>query len=237
VEPHFVGVDIAGAENTWAVGLAPASRGLQVTFGPKLATAEHLMAIVNVQGVTAIAIDGQLSLALSDANGFRSSDMELRSLLPADCRTWVASANSLMAVPLRARLLADAVAPAVGTILETHPRACLALHLGAEHLEDVKEYKRSPAAVQRLLGCWVEEFGVHGGVVTPTDGALDALVCATAAFLYHTAPERLRLLRHTAQDRQGRGPFVVLEARSAGAQHPHAAEASRWDSEPPRLMR
>jgi predicted nuclease with RNAse H fold len=217
VEPHFIGVDIAGAEKTWAAGLMPSSRGLQISFGPKLATPEHLMAIVNAQGATAVAIDGQLSLAFSDANGFRSSDTELRTLLPPDCRTWVASANSLMAVPVRARLLADAISPAVGTVLETHPRACLALYLGEQSLADVREYKRSTEAVQRLLDRWVVEFGIHGGVAASTDGALDAIVCATVAFCYHSAPRRLRLLRHSAQDRQGRGPFVVLDARATGA--------------------
>ncbi len=217
MQPHFVGVDIAGAENTWAAGLSPSSRGLQVTFGPKLATPEHLLAVVNEQGVTSVAIDGQLSLAWSDANGFRSSDIELRSLLPSDCRTWVASANSLMAVPVRARLLADAVGPAVGTVLETHPRACLALYLGAAYLGEVKEYKRSPDAVQRLLEVWSERFGLHGGVAATTDGALDALVCATVAYCYHVHPERLRHLKHVAPDRQGRGPFVVLDANHVGA--------------------
>lgn len=217
MEPHFVGVDIAGAENTWACGVAPSHRGLQITFGPKLVTPDILMNVVSSQGATAIAIDGQLSLALSDANGFRSSDMELRALLPADCRTWVASAHSLMAVPLRARLLADAVAPSVGTILETHPRACLALRLGAACLDDVRQYKRSPEAVGRLLDLWVKEFSLHGGVAVSTDGALDALVCATVAFSYHAAPSGLRLLRHDAPDRQGRGPFVVLDGRSSGA--------------------
>ena len=138
MQPLFVGVDIAGADNTWAAGLIPSSRGLEIAFGPKQATPEQLLAMLSAQPATGVAIDGQLSLAFDDANGFRSSDHELRSLLPTDCRTWVASANSLMAVPLRAGLLAERIAPVVGTVLETHPRACLLLDLGLEHLAEVK---------------------------------------------------------------------------------------------------
>lgn len=212
MRPLFVGVDIAGNENTWAAGLLPSSRGLEIAFGPRQASPEQLLAMLTHQPATAVAIDGQLSLALSDANGFRSSDHELRGLLPPDCRTWVASANSLMAVPLRAGLLAERIAPVVGTVLETHPRACLLLELGETHLVNVREYKRDGAAVESLLGAWVERFGLHGGVSARTDGALDALVCATVAYCFHAAPERLRYLAHTAPDRRGAGPFVVLDA-------------------------
>jgi predicted nuclease with RNAse H fold len=194
--------------------LIPSKCGLKLTFGPKVTLPESLMAVIDGQGATAVAIDGQLSLAFSEANGFRSSDMELRGLLPADCRNWVASANSLMAVPLRARLLADVAAPLVGTILETHPRASLYLELGDAYLEDIREYKRSPESVRRLSAEWASRFRIHGEAETDLEGALDAIVCATVAYCFHTAPERLRYLRHSALDRQGRGPFVVLDARN-----------------------
>jgi predicted nuclease with RNAse H fold len=215
VESHelFVGVDIAGNDNTWVAGLTPSARGLQVAFGPKLANPEQLLAVLSTSPAIAVAIDGQLSLAFSDANGFRSSDRELRALLPADCRTWVASANSLMAVPLRANLLAERIRPDVGTVLETHPRASLLLELGPSFLRDVKDYKRSVDAVTRLSFAWAERFSIHGGVVATTDGALDALVCATVAFCFHREPQRLRYLRHTAPDRRGGGPFVVMDCR------------------------
>ena len=217
MQPLFVGVDIAGGENTWAAGLIPSSSGLAVAFGPKQASPNQLLEILTTQPATGIAIDGQLSLAFSDANGFRSSDVELRALLPPDCRTWVASANSLMAVPLRAGLLADRIAPVVGTVLETHPRASLYLELGQAYLSDIKEYKRSPEALRRLLAAWTERFGLHGGVTAATDDALDALVCATVAYAFHAAPHRLRYLKHDAADRRGTGPFVVLDGASADA--------------------
>lgn len=217
MRPLFVGVDIAGGENTWAAGVIPSVRGLQIAFGPKPMTAEQLLAVLTTQPATALAIDGQLSLAFSESNGFRSSDRKLRELLPADCRNWVASANSLMAVPLRAGMLAERVTPVVGTVLETHPRASLLLHLGAAFLPDIKEYKRNSECVERLRAAWAGEFGMHGGVTAATDGALDALVCATVAYCYHAHPHRLRYLLHDAPDRRGAGPFVVLDA-SAGAE-------------------
>ena len=212
MERLFVGVDIAGGENTWAAGVTPTEGGLRIAFGPKQASPDQLLAILTSSPALAVAIDGQLSLALSDANGFRSSDMELRSLLPRDCQTWVASANSLMAVPLRANLLAERISSDVGTVLETHPRASLLLELGSSFLPDIREYKRSPECVARLLSAWTERFGLHGGVSANTDGALDALVCATVAYCFHESPRRLRFLRHVAADRRGRGPFVVLDA-------------------------
>jgi len=216
MKPNFVGVDIAGAENTWVASLAPSPQRLAISQVPKQATPDEILELLGAREASAVAIDGQLSLAFSDANGFRSSDRELRDLLPPECRVWVASANSLMAVPLRARLLADAVAPLVGTILETHPRASLYLALGSEFLPDLKEYKRSQQAVARLSIGWSAAFGIEGNYVASSDGALDALVCATVAFCFHGAPERLRYLRHSANDRQGRGPFVVAQRAASG---------------------
>ena len=209
---YFIGVDVAGEANTWVAGLLPADDGLQIAFGPRPTAPEDLTALIDREEPTGVAIDGQLSLAFSEANGFRSCDMDLRALLPADCRTWVASANSLMSVPIRARLLADVISPAIGTILETHPRASLYLELGEEFLQEIKEYKRSADAVRRLTSEWCERHGIHADAHADSDGALDALVCATVADHFHSDPRRLRHLRHTAVDRQGRGPFVVMDA-------------------------
>ena len=134
--------------------------------------------------------------------------------MPTDCRTWVASANSLMAVLLRARLLADTISPSVATIAETHPRASMFLELGQAHLQEIKEYKRSGEAVRHLTSAWCERNHIHGAEGVMSDGALDALVCATVAYCCHLAPHRLRFLRHGAADRQGRGPFLVMDAES-----------------------
>jgi predicted nuclease with RNAse H fold len=122
-----------------------------------------------------------------------------------------------MAVPLRAQLLAEHAAPIVGTVLETHPRATLLLELGIESLENVKDYKRSPESVAKLSRLWVERFQIRGELRIPTHDALDAVVCATVAHVYHSDPARIRQLHHHAKDRRGRGPFVVLDRSLVGA--------------------
>ena len=61
-------------------------------------------------------------------------------MLPAEARNWVASQNSLMAVPVRGRQLAECLSPTVGTIVETHPQAGLCF--GDEStLEGIKRYR------------------------------------------------------------------------------------------------
>ncbi|MGH7720294.1 MAG: hypothetical protein ACREON_15800 [Gemmatimonadaceae bacterium] len=125
-----------------------------------------ITAVCEQLNVVALAIDAQLTIALSEDNGFRTSDLERRSLLPRECESWVASINSLMAVPIRGQLLAETLSPVVGTILETHPRACLLFGLGGKHLDDIKSYKRGGAAVasvQRLWNAWCARYAIGAG--------------------------------------------------------------------------
>ena len=105
-----------------------------------------LAAVVDYCGtnnVVAATIDAQLTAALSEENGFRESDMELREMLlkRQGSRNWVAAATGLLAVPVRGRLLAEHLSPTVGTVIETHPRASLLFGLGEEFLEPIWEYK------------------------------------------------------------------------------------------------
>lgn len=231
---YFLGVDVAGEANTWVAAVVPSHGGLSLSFEPTRLGTTNLLELIDEERPTAIAIEGQLSLAFSEGNGFRSCDRELRALLPPDCQAWVASANSLMAVPVRARLLADAVSADVATIVETHPRAAMLLVLGPEHLADLREYKRSDDAVGRLAREWCHRNAIQGVPALSSDGALDALVCATVASCYHLAPQRLRLLRHMAVDRRGRGPFVVMDAIAddTAVQVSQAAEVARPASGP-----
>ncbi len=94
-----------------------------------------------------VAIDAQLTWAAADERGFRSSDLQLRDLVPDS--SWVASQNSLMAVPVRGRQVAELVAPWVGTIIETHPRACLYLWR-PDLLPQIRTYKDCRPDQQRL---------------------------------------------------------------------------------------
>jgi hypothetical protein len=204
--------------------LSPNEDGLRVIHSPQLASLEAIVGYCEQNDVVAAAIDAQLTIALSEDSGFRTSDLHLRELLPPDCRNWVASINSFMAVPVRGRLLADHLSPTVGTLLETHPRASLLFALG--HVEEdvrtaVREYKpkRKDSTqqleirrthTQHLWRLWSGRFGiVHRGPVHD-DGALDSLVCATVAHQFHHAPDALYRLRHDVPGKTGRGPFYVV---------------------------
>ena len=223
--PVYLGVDIAGASNTWVSALARGDDGLAVVHGPSLASLEAIVGYCEANDVVAVTIDAQLTMALSDENGLRTSDRLLRRLLPPDCQDWVMSFNSLTAVPIRGRLLADHLSPIVGTMLETHPRASLCFGLG--HVEDkissaIREYKRKPNDTQRqtetrsrytreLWRHWASRFNVARNSPVEHDGALDSLACATVAYQFHHAPETLRKLRHGTPEQTGRGPFYVLD--------------------------
>lgn len=213
MSPLYVGIDIAGSANTWVAGLERSGSRLALDQPPRKASLLELVQLAEQRDVIAVAIDAQLSMALSDENGFRSSDYELRALLPSDCRTWVASLNSLMAVPIRARLLADALSPSVGTIIETHPRASLYFASDSRLDVAVRRYKKgeqTASYVESLWQSWSGRFGIDGALGAMTDGALDAAVCATVAYLSHHRPDALVRLRHSAPDKTGRGPFYVV---------------------------
>lgn len=215
MNPIFLGVDVAGAKNTWVAALSPKGGSLEVVAIPHLSTLEKIAAYCEEKSVVAVAIDAQLTMALSDEDGFRTSDRWLRALLPPDCQNWVASINSLMAVPIRGRLLADSLSPVVGTLLETHPRASLLFGLEKTAGTAIRNYKRKDSSAKEhtiaLLRRWCSRFHIAVGSEIPTkDGALDSLVCATVAYLFHHAPERLLKLRYKVEGKTGRGPFYVL---------------------------
>jgi predicted nuclease with RNAse H fold len=208
----YLGVDIAGADNTWVAGLARTADGLAIVLPPGQMTLAEILAYCRREPVLAVAIDGQLSMSTDDERGFRDSDHALRALLPPQNRNWVASFNSLMAVPMRSLLLAERLAPEVGTLLEVHPRASLWFALGADRPDAVRHYKKHPDAavhVATLWAGWAERFAIQGQAPS-TDGGLDALVCATLGYLYGQQPESLLHLRHPAPHKSGFGPFVVL---------------------------
>lgn len=239
MRPIYLGVDVAGAKNTWVAGVAPSDGGISVVCEPYSTSLQTIVDYCEQNDVVAVAIDAQLAIAISDENGFRSSDTCLQNMLPEDCEHWVMSFNALMAVPVRGRLLADHLSPTVGTLIETHPRACLLFGLGhceeAKYCEDsirtaIREYKpkssdtkeqketRKPYT-EKLWRLWSERFSIHyqGSVREDSvsdDGALDALVCATIAHQFHQEPSVLRKLQHDALGKTGRGPFYVLDRTS-----------------------
>ena len=219
----FVGIDIAGSKNTWMAALEDQDSALRLKIQPCVVTIQEIINLSAEGSMSAVVIDAQLSLAPADENGFRPDDDKLRSLLPAELRDWVASFNSLMAVPVRGRLLAEAIGPTVGTILETHPRASLFLALGDDHRQPIMEYKKKTSEslssykerggsefAARLWKAWCAKYSI---VASPprdvTDGELDALVCATVGALYHKEPRQLMRLTGAGRQAFGRGPFYV----------------------------
>ncbi|PQO38876.1 hypothetical protein C5Y96_03115 [Blastopirellula marina] len=210
---HYIGVDIAGASNTWFTSLTPTDDGLSIAVSPHIAALTEIITFVDDHDVVAACIDAQLTIAPSDNTGFRSADTELRSLLPNEFQNWVASINSLMAVPVRGRLLADSITASVATIIETHPRASLYFGTPEELQNSIANYKGGPNAAEctrRLWDDWSARYRIDGELVTITDGSLDSIICATVAYLCHTSPAQLYRLRHNAPARVGHGPFYVL---------------------------
>jgi predicted nuclease with RNAse H fold len=220
--PVYLGVDVAGAKNTWACALSIEDDRLAVVHGPRLATLEEVVGYCERDNVVAAAIDAPLTIALSEENGFRTSDVELRAMLleRRGSRNWVAAQTSLMAVTVRGKLLADHLSPTVGTLVETHPRASLLFALGEEAAEPVRRYKGSAdravreAHTRELWRLWSERFGIAHEEPVQDDGELDALVCATVAYLFHHEPGKLHRLRHDVAGKTGRGPFYVVAPTS-----------------------
>lgn len=215
MQPIYIGVDIAGAENTWFAALTPDSDGLKVIGQPEKITLEGIIQYCRQHDVLAVAIDAQLTTSISAETGFRASDKQLQAMLPPEFRGWVASVNSLMAVPVRGMMLAEHLSPIVGTILETHPRA--SMYLGLEQSKKIqdalKRYKKGPEASQAvflLWQAWSQRFHIIAEEPPSEDGALDAVVCATIAYLYHHYPESLTHISQGNSDLRGRGPFYVL---------------------------
>jgi predicted nuclease with RNAse H fold len=230
MSPIYLGVDVGGMGNTWMTALSMGGDGLTVVCGPHTASLEAIVRYCDSSDVVAVAIDAQLTAALSEENGFRTSDMELQDMLSqrGGSPNWVVSANGLMAVPVRGRLLAEHLAPTVGTLLETHPRASLLFGLGHEENQEeirtaIREYKRRRNDNQRqteirseytrkLWRFWSKSL-FHPdfrSLSVCDDGALDALVCATVAYCFHHAPKKLHKLRHEALGKAGRGSFYVM---------------------------
>ena len=204
---HYLGIDIAGASNTWMAVLVRTGGRPLLIHPPHRASLAGIVDYTQAHHVVAAAIDAQLTWAASEEEdtGFRPCDRELRQLLPREVRNWVASQNSLMAPETR--------------------YARFRLPFADESmLEEIKQYKSPQGGeqAQKLWAAWIALFGISvpDEPLDVTDGTLDALVCATVAYLYHDAPQLLLRLPYPAANKRGRGPFYVV--RPAGPIEPEA---------------
>lgn len=208
----FLGVDLGGEENTWAVAVereGKLSPGLSLPEGKPVSLTE-IVEFSRKNRMLAAALDAPISFSLTDRKGLREADRRLREILRDEGGDpgWVVSYNALMGIPVRGLLLAEALAPVVGTIIETHPRAALYLALPREKKSLVKAYKgRGPEAEAALRELWTTLFAKENPRRL-SHGLLDALVCALTARAYHLAPESLLFLPSSAS--RGFGPFVIL---------------------------
>ncbi len=70
----FMGIDVAGRSNTWACLIVEQDDGLTLVNGPARRTLAEIVEAATSNEVAAAAVDAQLTYALSEENGFRSSD-------------------------------------------------------------------------------------------------------------------------------------------------------------------
>lgn len=172
-------------------------------------TSEVLRDIVGTYGewgpLAAVAIDAPLTWS-GAPSGWRNCDLKLKSELPEWAPpTWVRPPNALAgAVSVQGPALAWELTQEVKnglfsshTIVETHPRLCLA-RFAPELRDDILAYGATETSAARRLGAInkIVEMLVSRDLVTvedtpPTTRAeLDALVCAIVALVTaHPHPE------------------------------------------------
>lgn len=224
---YFLGIDIGGKNNTWIVTLKKEEKciSLEPLFSIEnpsnpspFRDLSKLIEFVKNFNVLGAGIDAPLSFSLTNPHGFRKSDEELKTLLASfnAPRTWVVSYHSLMAIPIRAFLLAEALSPYCGSIIETHPRANLYFCLPEEKRKIAYIYKKKgsviPKEEQKFLISWIQQkFQISlPSDLNFVDGILDAIFCAIAVLLYHISPERLKILSKKEKNLKGYGPFVIV---------------------------
>jgi len=212
---YFLGIDIAGAENSWVCELIWDENKLFWQKPPyQIKALGEILEIVRNKDFICCAIDAPLSFSLQ-AQKWRLSDIALRCFLRREEKNWVQSPNSMQAVPLRGQQLASLIKPYIGTIIETHPRSSLAFMLN-ERSELLKTYKTSSKALQRLrkevfnalpslldISLKIPQAGIK------TDGGLDAFICALIAFLYIKDYNQIYKLP-LEKDLRGFAPFYVF---------------------------
>ncbi|WP_038056522.1 DUF429 domain-containing protein [Thermodesulfobacterium hydrogeniphilum] len=217
---YYLGIDIAGYKNTWAVVLSLEKKeiylktilSLKNPLKPNSVSLKDIVNFCQNNKVLAVAIDAPLSFSIESEKGIRNSDKVLRDLLPSEAKTWVVSYNALMAIPIRAYLLAQTIAPYCGTIIETHPRASFYFSLPNNKKTLAFIYKKvNLNKEKKFLINWLEskfdlclsfDFKV-------TEGILDAILCGVTGYFYHRYPEKLLFLPEKS-NLKGFGPFVVI---------------------------
>ncbi len=223
---YFLGIDIAGSNNTWVVALGfskdentlipvEALSLKNFSFPEPLLELEEVVKFSLKNRVIGAGIDAPLSFSLiEDKKGFRTADKFLKSILPPRAKNWVVSYNALMAVPLRGLLLARKLSPFCGTIIETHPRASFYFCLPEQYKFLAFKYKKSSLLHEEkiLIINIFKKFGIKKFKENLlVEGIIDAIFCALAVYFFHRAPEKLLFLPDTPSA-EGYGPFVIIKS-------------------------
>lgn len=212
----YLGIDIGGMDKTYVCTLQQNGNTLSIESLEQTTLQRAYELAIDAKS---IAIDAQLTFDISCENGFRDSDERLRNLLTQNqgIRKWVASYNSLMAVPIRGKILFDELIKSGKDIkvYETHPRANLLFKL-PDLIDDIISYKgkneQAIHSINTLKENWLNAFNI----VDPqtllnniNNDGLDALVCSTIAYLATINYRVVNLTRNN--DNREQGDFFVIQ--------------------------
>jgi predicted nuclease with RNAse H fold len=215
----YIGIDIAGAENTWICSIRQESRKLFVEeLTNKYKSILEMTNFLKSKHFTICSIDAPLTYPINEANGFRRSDRELKELL--NNKNIVSSSNSLMAVPLRAGyLLKMFESNGIERFYETHPRAsAYLLKTNRDDLFD--KYKKKGFdhfdEIAKLIEIILHNTGYElklEGLPNKHD-AVDSLLCAISSFCIKSKAFNVRFLNHDDNERSFthyRPRFFIIE--------------------------
>ena len=212
----FLGIDLGGENNTWVIALK--RKTLEVELIP-FKVLKDIVSFCEKHLVLGVGIDAPLTFGLEDEKGFRKSDEKLKKLLPQEAENWILSYHSLQAIPIRGKVLAEALSPIVGTILETHPRSSLYFLLPEKekHLAFLYKNPKIPSSekeqtCEKILDFLKKHLNLKIILAKLNDGIIDALVCAITAYFFHNFPEKLEFLSYPVNPCFGRGPFVIIKS-------------------------
>ncbi len=212
----FAGIDIGGSRNTFISVLIEDNGSLVFRRLRQSGNVYEIASCLGAYDVVSCAIDAPLSYNLLSNTGDRDSDVKLRKILkdrrfPPEV---VMPLNSMMAVPLRGRVIAEILRNFVGAVIETHPTASLYL-IGIDK-DFVRNYKKGKVDFEEfgeLLKRKLEEYsGVKIVFDDPlrSDGDVDSLMCAFTSYLYISGYERLLRLTCFNPWERGFAPFYVI---------------------------
>lgn len=217
---YYLGIDIGGKNNTWALSCksinpkkAIIEGELSIKETPQSVSPFELINFVQQRKVLITAIDAPLSFSLNNPSGLREADKVLKKMLPKEAKKWVLSYHSLMGIPLRGYFLAKAISPYCGAIIETHPRANFYFILPENRKQLAFKYKKEglqPSEIKWLVEFLEKLFNLKIPEILFThEGLIDALFCLLPAILYITNHQKLFFLPQE-NNLEGFGPFIVI---------------------------